>query len=294
MEDTPETRKEGLFITYKGKEYQYNEDVINFLCLGIDNSTPVEQANEMKGQGLADAVILVSINVESGKIKILAIPRDTYVPVKVYDENGKFLIEKNMQLTLQYYYGKTAEDSCELMVNAVSNLLFKVPIQRYCAINLEAIPILNDAIGGVDIQVLEDVEVGGKPYHAGDTIHLQGKMAEDYIRDRNTDQFASSMGRLERQKQYMTNYFATAMAQVKNDLTLPVSIYQSLQGNMYANISVEDITYLVPEMLDVSLTADDMSMIPGEVKQPDEHEAYMVNSEQLKELVVNFFYTEVL
>ena len=91
----------------------------------------------------------------------------------------------------------------------------------------------------------------------------------------------------------MTNYFATAMAQVKNDLTLPLSIYQSLQGNMYANISVEDITYLVPEMLDVSLTADDMSMIPGEVKQPDEHEAYMVNSEQLKELVVNFFYIEV-
>ena len=294
VEDTPETRKEGLFITYKGKEYQYNEDVINFLCLGIDNSTPVEQANEIKGQGLADAIILVSIKVESGKIKILAVPRDTYVPVKMYNDQGQFLGEKNMQLTLQYYYGKTAKDSCELMVNAVSNLLFKVPIQRYCAINLEAIPILNDAIGGVDVQVLGDVEVGGKPYHAGDTLHLQGKMAEDYIRDRNTDQFASSMGRLERQKQYMTNYFATAMAQVKNDLTLPVSIYQSLQGNMYTNISVEDITYLAPEMLDVTLTAEDMSMIPGEVTQPDEHEAYMVNSEQLKELVVNFFYTEVL
>ncbi|MEH2945654.1 LCP family protein [Sporofaciens sp. JLR.KK001] len=294
VEDTPETRKEGLFITYKGKEYQYNEDVINFLCLGIDNSTPVEQANEIKGQGLADAIILVSINVESGKIKILAVPRDTYVPVKVYNDEGKFLREKNMQLTLQYYYGKTAEDSCELMVNAVSNLLFKVPIQRYCAINLEAIPILNDAIGGVDVQVLEDVEVGGKPYHAGDILHLQGKMAEDYIRDRNTDVFASSMGRLERQKQYMTNYFATAMAQVKGDLTLPVSIYQSLQGNMYTNVSVEDITYLVPELLDVALTAEDMSMIPGEVTQPDEHEAYMVNSEQLKELVVNFFYVEVL
>lgn len=294
MEDTPEARKEGLFITYKGKEYQYNEDVINFLCLGIDNSTPVEQANEMKGQGLADAIILVSINVESGKIKILAIPRDTYVPVKMYNDQGKFLGEKNMQLTLQYYYGKTAKDSCELMVNTVSNLLFKVPIQRYCAINLEAIPILNDAVGGVDVQVLGDVEVGGRPYHAGETIHLQGKMAEDYIRDRDCDVFASSMSRLERQKQYMTNYFATAMAQVRNDLTLPVSIYQSLQGNMYTNISVEDITYLAPEMLDVTLTAEDMSMIPGEVTQPDDHEAYMVNSEQLKELVVNFFYTEVL
>ena len=294
VEDTPETRKEGLFITYKGKEYQYNEDVINFLCLGIDNSTPVEQANEIKGQGLADAIILVSINVESGKIKILAVPRDTYVPVKMYNDQGQFVGEKNMQLTLQYYYGKTAKDSCELMVNAVSNLLFKVPIQRYCTINLEAIPILNDAIGGVDVQVLGDVEVSGRLYHAGDNIHLQGKMAEDYIRDRNTDEFASSMGRLERQKQYMTNYFATAMAQVRNDLTLPVSIYQSLQGNMYTNISVEDITYLVPEMLDVTLTAEDMSMIPGEVTQPDDHEAYMVDSEQLKELVVNFFYTEVL
>ena len=36
-----------------------------------------------------------------------------------------------------------------------------------------------------------------------------------------------------------------------------------------------------------------MTMIPGEIIQPDEHEQYIVNKDQLKEVVLNFFYKEV-
>ena len=55
----------------------------------------------------------------------------------------------------------------------------------------------------------------------------------------------------------------------------------------------EDIAYLVPELLDVSLNMEDMSMVPGEVTQPGELEEYIVNTDQLKELVINYFYEEV-
>ncbi len=288
-----ETAREGLYITHNGKEYQYNEDVINFLCLGIDKDIPIEEKRFGYSEGLADAIILISINVETGQIKLLAIPRDTIVPVKVLDKAGYFLKNEDLQITLQYMYGETAADSCELMLNTVSDLLYKVPIQRYCSINFQAIPILNDAIGGVDVQVLEDISGATGNYRTGDTIHLAGNMALDYVRERDTNVFGSSMGRLERQKQYITNYFATAKNAVKNDMALPVTIYQSLQGNMCTNISVEDIAYLVPKLLDVSLTAEDMTMIPGEIIQPDEHEQYIVNKDQLKEVVLNFFYKEV-
>lgn len=215
------------------------------------------------------------------------------VPVKVVDETGHFVKNANQQITLQYVYGSNAAMSCELMVDAVSNLLYKVPIQRYCSINLSAVTVLNDTIGGVDVQVLEDVHISGKNYHAGDVLHLQGTMALDYIRDRDCDIFGSSMGRLERQKQYMSNYFSTAVDAIKADMTLPMTLFQSLQGNMCTNITTEDIAYLVPELLDVSLNMEDMSMVPGEVTQPGELEEYIVNTDQLKELVINYFYEEV-
>ena len=285
--------REGLFVTYNDKEYQYNEDIINFLCLGIDKDVSMEEMQTDGNEGLADAVVLISVNVENGQIKILAIPRDTMVPVKVVDETGHFVKNANQQITLQYVYGSNAVMSCELMVDAVSNLLYKVPIQRYCSINLSAVTVLNDTIGGVDVQVLEDVHISGKNYHAGDVLHLQGTMALDYIRDRDCDIFGSSMGRLERQKQYMSNYFSTAVDAIKADMTLPMTLFQSLQGNMCTNITTEDIAYLVPELLDVSLNMEDMSMVPGEVTQPGELEEYIVNTDQLKELVINYFYEEV-
>lgn len=285
--------REGLFVTYNDKEYQYNEDIINFLCLGIDKDVSMEEMQTDGNEGLADAVVLISVNVENGQIKILAIPRDTMVPVKVVDETGHFVKNANQQITLQYVYGSNAAMSCELMVDAVSNLLYKVPIQRYCSINLSAVTVLNDTIGGVDVQVLEDVHISGKNYHAGDVLHLQGTMALDYIRDRDCDIFGSSMGRLERQKQYMSNYFSTAVDAIKADMTLPMTLFQSLQGNMCTNITTEDIAYLVPELLDVSLNMEDMSMVPGEVTQPGELEEYIVNTDQLKELVINYFYEEV-
>ena len=289
--------QEGLYITYNDKKYQYNEDVINFLFLGIAKDVPIEEKTaiaglETGGEGFADAVILVSLNISSGQIKIFAIPRDTIVPVKVVDSAGYFVRTENIQLTAQHAYGQTATEGAELMVDTVSNLLYKVPIQRYCSINLAAIPIMNDAIGGVDVQVLEDISGPTGNYRAGETIHLEGEMARDYVQQRDTNVYGSSLNRLEREKQYITNYFATAKEAVKKDMSLPLSLYQSLQPNMCTNITVEDIAYLVPELLKISLNGEDMMTIPGEASW-GEYLEYHVNAEQLKELVINNFYKEI-
>ena len=62
---------------------------------------------------------------------------------------------------------------------------------------------------------------------------------------------------------------------------------------MCTNITVEDIAYLVPKLLDVSLTGEDIIMVPGEIVQPGEYEEYHVNTDQLKEIVINNFYKEI-
>lgn len=293
-EDTiSEEEQEGFYITYDGKQYQYNSDVINILCLGIDKDIPIEEKRETGSEGLADVVILASIDTKEDTLKFLAVPRETIVPVKLIDTKGNFVRTENEQITLQYAYGQTAEKSCELMIDTVSNLLFQLPIQRYCAINFQALPALNDAIGGVDLVSIETVHWWNGSFYEGQQMHLEGQAALDYVRQRDETIPKSSMGRLERQKQYITCYLEQAKEAVGKDLTLPVKMFQSLTENMCTDVTVADITYLVPELLNMEINLENISMVPGETITGGEHEEYHVDADALKQLVIQMFYKEV-
>lgn len=288
-----EEEQEGFYITYDGKQYQYNSDVINILCLGIDKDIPIEEKRETGSEGLADVVILASIDTKEDTLKFLAVPRETIVPVKLIDTKGNFVRTENEQITLQYAYGQTAEKSCELMIDTVSNLLFQLPIQRYCAINFQALPALNDAIGGVNLVSIETVHWWNGSFYEGQQMHLEGQAALDYVRQRDETIPKSSMGRLERQKQYITCYLEQAKEAVGKDLTLPVKMFQSLTENMCTDVTVADITYLVPELLNMEINLENISMVPGETITGGEHEEYHVDADALKQLVIQMFYKEV-
>ena len=289
-----EAAGEGIYTTYNGKKYQYNSDIINFLCLGIDKDIPMEEKRESGSEGLADVVLLVSVNVEEDSIKMLAIPRETIVPVKVHDTGGNLVGTEKKQITLQYAYGQTAKESGELMTEAVSNLLYKVPIQRFCAINFQALPVLNDAIGGVTLTSIETVHWWNGDIYEGEEMHLMGQAALDYVRQRDESVQGSSMGRLERQKQYVSCYIDQAKEAVRNDMTLPVTLYQQLTEHMSTDVTLEDIAYLAPEVLGMSLSLDNIIMIPGDVGYEEEgYMEYHVQEEALKELVIQNFYEEV-
>ncbi len=286
-------RKEGHYIIHNGKEYKYREDIVNILCLGIDKDIPMEEKRETGSLGLADAILLVSIDTDRNTLQIISIPRDVILPVTITDDQGNEAGTEEKQLTYQYAYGRTTEQSGKLMVDTVSELLYRVPIQRYCAVNFQAIPLLNDAIGGVDLTVLESLEWYAGEFIQGTEIHLEGQMALDYVRQRNESVEGSNLGRMERQKQYITAFLQKAKTVVSQDLTLPVTMYQQLQANMSTDVKAEDITYLVPELLEIPLEETNMLQIPGESRMGEVYEEYHVNKEELKNLVINTFYEEV-
>ena len=80
---------------------------------------------------------------------------------------------------------------------------------------------------------------------------------------------------------------------MKKDMSLPVTMYQQLAANMCTDLNVEDITYLASELLDVTISAENISMVPGDVVTGGEHEEYHVQAEALKQLIVQNFYKEV-
>lgn len=293
-----QANREGYYVTYQGKEYKYNDDMINILLLGIDKKGNIE--DEVQGiQGLADTIILISVDTANNNLYMTAIPRDTITEIRQTDVEGNFVQTTKDKLTLQYGYGKDAQESNELMVKTVSNLMRNLPIQRYCAINLDAIPILNDTIGGVDVTALETVQSsnGTVYFTEGENVHLEGDTARQYIQIRDVNQVGSAMGRLNRQKQYINAFYSQGVAAVKKDLGLPLSLYNALQPYMYTNINLEDVTYLGTEMLHMNFDPSQLTQIPGEAvfdeNYKDGRTVFNVDEDGLQQWIMQTYYKEV-
>ena len=94
------------------------------------------------------------------------------------------------------------------------------------------------------------------------TCISKGQMALDYVRQRDETIPESSMGRLGRQKQYITGFIDQAKAAVKKDVTLPAELFQQLTDYMCTNITLEDLAYLAPELVNIRLNPENIVWFP--------------------------------
>lgn len=277
-------------VRYKGSIYRYNEDILTFLFLGIDKQGEVKTAKNGLDGGQSDAIFLMVLNPRSQEISIIGINRDTMTDIDIYDEGGSYLSTKTAQLTLQHGYGDGGKLSCERSMEAVSRLFYDLPIHGYCAINMGAIPLINDAVGGVELTALENVPNTG--IKKGQTVHLMGKNAYYYLHNRDTGIFNSAGGRLERQKQYLSAYAARVMDEMKKDITLPVKLYSTLSKYMVTDITADEVSYLAPQMLDYSFDGSRIYSLSGETVMGEKFEEFYADDQAIYELILKVFYEE--
>ena len=138
----------------------YNEDLVSILFLGVDKEAFEEGGTVGDGKaGQADALFLLVLDTKTGKSRLIAISRDTMTDVNVYSDLGNFIGTEKLQLCLAYTYGDGKEKSCENTVRAVSRLFYGMPVAAYAALDLDAIAVLTDAVGGVEVTVTKDLTI---------------------------------------------------------------------------------------------------------------------------------------
>ena len=155
-EEEPLELKEGQILV-NGEVWEYNDDILTFLCMGVDSRKGITEEKTPGKAGQADALLMVVVNPRDEDIKVIAINRDTMTDIEIYDTAGMYLGEESGQITLQYAYGDGREKSCQLMEQTVSELFYGIPIHGYGALDMQSIATLNDAVGGVEVTVLEDM-----------------------------------------------------------------------------------------------------------------------------------------
>lgn len=275
-------------VRYKGSVYRYNEDILTFLFLGIDEIGEVEVKEEGIYGGQSDAIFLLVLNSHNKEVSVVGINRDTMTDIDVYNKVGDYMGTTIGQITLQHGYGDGAALSCERSREAVSRLFYGLPIHGYCAINMGGISLINDAVGGVEVTVLEDIW----NFTEGETVLLKGNESYHYLHDRDTESFNSAGGRLERQKQYLTAYAAAAVYAMKEDITLPVKLYNTLSKYMVTDITVDEVSYLSTRVPDYSFSSERFYSLEGETVKGERFEEFYVDEEALFELILMVFYEE--
>lgn len=288
-----EMRWQDGWVKYQDTIYQYNQDILTFLIMGIDKDSDAAKVKEGTDGGQADALFLAAMNPRDGSIKIIGINRNTMTDIDIYNGEGAYITTTKAQIAVQHGFGDGVEKSCEYQKKAVQRLFYNLPIHGYAAVNMSAIPTINDAVGGIDVTVLEDLTKIDKNLAEGSRIHLSGESAFWYVKYRDTDAFGSADRRLERQRQYLIGFIDTAEREISSNLSVVLDLYNAVSPQMVTDISLDEAAYLASLLPGYRFDEKDFYLMEGETMMGEEFEEFYPDEDALYELILDVFYEKV-
>lgn len=258
MADTEEDRGKDQTAD-QNRKYRYNEDILTFLFMGIDGEGAAEG---YAGGGRADALFLFVLNPHNETMSLIPINCDTMTEVNVYDAQGNYENTVTAQVCVQYGFGDGGRESCEYQIEAVRNLFYGIPIHGYLAVDMGAVPAVTELIGGIDLRAFTDVRNG----------------------DREV-----------RQRQFMTALIDKVRRMTKEDLTVPIKIYNSISDRAVTDITVDEVTYLTAIAGGYHFSESRVVTVPGRSISGEENrdsglDEFYVDETALYELILDVFY----
>jgi polyisoprenyl-teichoic acid--peptidoglycan teichoic acid transferase len=198
-------------------------DNITVLFAGLDESkergTPALRT---------DALMLATFNQKQKSIKLLSIPRDSYV----------YIPSKGRQDKITHAYGKGGITST---IETVEELL-DIPVDYYVKMNFDAFIDVVEALGGVDVNVTKHIdEMDSKDRHHAIILEpgfqtLNGEEALAYARTRKID---SDIERGKRQQEIIKAIITKASS--AQSVTKYGDVIEAVGENMETDLSFKDM-----------------------------------------------------
>ncbi|WP_261131765.1 LCP family protein [Bacillus sp. Marseille-Q3570] len=220
-----EELKRGDKSELRDEKVDVNEDNFSVLFIGID-------AREGERVSRSDALILATFNKKDKSVKMVSIPRDSYVEIP-----GEGMDKINHA----HAYG-----GVDLAVKSVENL-FDVPVDHYVRVDFKAFIDIVDALGGVDVDVPSTFSVqDSNDRHNAITLHegnqqLDGEEALAFVRMRKQDP-RGDIGRGERQRQIIKAIIEKGTS--FSSLTKYDDVIDGLDGNIQMDMNFKEIVSL--------------------------------------------------
>lgn len=284
----PEQKTENTVYEYKGVEYVKNEDVESFLILGLDKFEDAINNDSYNNDQRADFLMLLVFDNSEKKFTAVHLNRDTMVNMNVLGVAGQKIGTVNKQLALAHTYGNGRDVSCRNTADAVSELLNGVKVNHYLSITMDAVPILNDLLGGVEVTVLDDFSGIDDTLIKGETVTLHGDHALTYVRERYGLEDSSNSTRMVRQRQYMTAVYDKAMLKIENDDNFVIEASSKLADYIVSDRSVNQLQEIAKKLSQYKFT--EIETLEGESVVKDGLMEFRPDADSIDKIVFELFY----
>lgn len=284
----PEQKTENTVYEYNGVEYVKNEDVESFLILGLDKFEDAINNDSYNNDQRADFLMLLVFDNSEKKFTAVHLNRDTMVNMNVLGVAGQKIGTVNKQLALAHTYGNGRDVSCRNTADAVSELLNGVKVNHYLSITMDAVPILNDLLGGVEVTVLDDFSGIDDTLIKGETVTLHGDHALTYVRERYGLEDSSNSTRMVRQRQYMTAVYDKAMLEIENDDNFVIEASSKLADYIVSDRSVNQLQEIAKKLSQYKFT--EIETLEGESVVKDGLMEFRPDADSIDKIVFELFY----
>ena len=114
---------------------------------------------------------------------------------------------------------------------------------------MDAVPLINDLVGGVTVTLENDIPALGKAYVKGAQINLKGKDALRFVRYRDTSLMDSNLSRMSNQRLYMNGFTSAAREAAGKDPDLAVKAFKLVTPFIHTDLTVDHVQRIVDDLL---------------------------------------------
>ncbi len=215
---------------------------INILVVGVDFGD-FKHDTFRAGRGRSDTIMIFSVDTKSKRVSLLSIPRDTYVDIP-----GRGMDKINHAF---------AFGGISLSAKTISQFL-DVPINHYVRVNYDAFTKVVDDLGGVTVDVTEDVVYfgDGKVKVPKGVQKMDGATAFDYVQVRQGD-----ITRVQRQQKFVKAAAEQALS-IQNMAKLP-AILRDVTPDIDTDLSPKEMLNLLLDLRYTNLAEMHNEIVPG-------------------------------
>lgn len=277
-------------VTYDGKLYTYNENLSVYLLIGVDKDTASKEAAGFRNGGQADFLMLLAVDSKNEEVKRIQIDRDTMTEITILGVLGNVSGTRKAQICLSHGFGGSEAQSCEFTVDAVRKLFGGIEINGYISLNMDGVPTMCDALGGVSVTLEDDLTMIDPTWTQGSTVVLEGAKAESYVRARSEVGDGTNESRMRRQRGFLTAMNAALNEELQKNTKYGETFLDAMESYLTSDMKKGKIINEVNKAK--SFRLNDMIIIDGEhIIGNDGFVEFHPDEEALQRMVLDVFFT---
>ncbi|HLS54249.1 MAG TPA: LCP family protein [Tissierellaceae bacterium] len=261
---------------------QFDRNIVNILMVGFDRD---EKRSKEESAFRTDTNVVASINLEKKTVDLLSVPRDSYVPIaNMGGKKDKF----NSSFVYGYIYGNGPdrdENGYKYLLETTRELLGGAPLHYYVAVDMDVVVEIVEAIGGVELDIPEDVVRGNKVRIKKGYQKLDGRSLLFYARNRNLP--GGDIDRVKNQQRILMAIFDTLKK--SNKFTALPKIYRSMMDKIDTNLNFNQLTALALFGMELDKDNINMHMLKGNYGHFNGISYWIVDQEARVELIEKLY-----